>query len=1453
MNTHLQHILNFIERDEKLSAEQKSELIKSLKDVDKELEITAFKLDRTEKVKKTTAILLEETIEELEQKRKAVEAQNRDLEIEASLERVRTCATAMNKPEDMLSICRVIFQQLEYLGVKNIRNVQTVILNDPQEYYTNYEYFNLYDKESIIDVPYAAHPIITDFISQIRTSDDYFFFSKIEGETLTDWRQYLKTGQEKVDPRLESASALYYYIYSIGPGALGVSTYDTPMPDEDVVVLKRFRNVFQLAYRRYLDIEQAEAQAREAQIELALERIRARTMAMQRSEELSETAHILFQQFTELGESPLQITIGIVHEDEGFIEFRVTDWAGGGLQVDRGFNASIHEPTLIQKMFIAWKAQQKSLVVDLSGKELEDWIHYRNSISGVTVNSTDTQGRRVVTSAFFSKGHLTFSTPEPPTSETIKILERFAVVFDQTYTRFLDLQKAEAQTRESQIEASLERVRSKAMAMHKSEDLNPAVATVFEELEKLSPGMSRCGIGILDKENRSANAWITSINNEGATVQISGDEPIDVHPLLLGAFNAWVKQEDFSYVLRGKDMVQYYKTSGTGNVRLPESQLIFSEDELKEQHYHFASFQSGGLFAFRDTVFPEEVKTVMKRFAGVFDLTYKRFLDLQKAEAQAREAQIEASLERVRAHAMAMHSSEDLATTVDSFFIELKSLHVIPRRCGVSLIDAETHMANVTFTTLTEAGETKKITGKLSLTGHTLLEGVYNHWKAQKEFHPVLRGDEIKAYYQVINPQVTFPAFGHDAIQYGHYFFFKEGAVFAWTDIELKEEELQIFRKFTSVLSLTYRRYLDLIDAESQAREAIIDAALEKVRGKAMTMQSSKDVTTTAGMVFTELRKLGITPIRTGIGLLNKENRLATVYAGTQSEEGDALSLSGTILLDHHPEFIAQYDCWVRQEDYFPILPKESVRDYYDHLSANFNVPVIGGDMDQYGFFLPFTAGFLFGWSEKPYTSAEINLLNRFKSIIDLTFRRYLDLQKSEANARDAVRQASLDRVRAEIASMRTTKDLEKITPLIWNELTILGVPFIRCGVFIMDDEQQLIHTFLSTPEGKAIAAFHLPYASPGNIAQVLTNWKKNENYIDHWDEAAFIDFAEVLVKEGALTSPEKYLSTMPAGGFYLHFLPFLQGMFYVGNTVQLNEDEMKLIQSVADAFSTAYARYEDFNKLESAKQQVENTLSELKQAQQQLIQSEKMASLGELTAGIAHEIQNPLNFVNNFSEVNAELIEEMKQEIAKENLNEVIAIANDIKDNQEKITHHGKRADAIVKGMLQHSRSSSGQKEPTDINALADEYLRLAYHGLRAKDKTFNATMKTDFDPSIGLINIVPQDIGRVILNLITNAFYVVTEKKKQQPEGYEPTVSVNTKQSGSQVLIVVRDNGNGIPSNVMDKIFQPFFTTKPTGQGTGLGLSLSYDIVKAHGGELKVDTKEGEGAEFIILLPVT
>jgi two-component system NtrC family sensor kinase len=312
------------------------------------------------------------------------------------------------------------------------------------------------------------------------------------------------------------------------------------------------------------------------------------------------------------------------------------------------------------------------------------------------------------------------------------------------------------------------------------------------------------------------------------------------------------------------------------------------------------------------------------------------------------------------------------------------------------------------------------------------------------------------------------------------------------------------------------------------------------------------------------------------------------------------------------------------------------------------------------------------------------------------------------------------------------------------------------------------------------------------------------------------------------------------------------------------------LIAGLAVFLLVAFILYRNNRQKQKANKILQATLMNLKTAQAQLIQSEKMASLGELTAGIAHEIQNPLNFVNNFSDVNKELIDEAGLEMNQGNVDKARSILNDIKENEEKILHHGRRADAIVKGMLQHSHTSVAQKEPTDVNALCEEYLRFVYHGLRAREKSLqagharlNVKFETNFDPSVGKIDVVPQEIGKVILNLLNNASYAVSAKVSDHAKtssnelvaatgNYEPTVWLKTKKEGDKVLISVRDNGPGIPQVILDKIFQPFFTTKPTGQGTGLGLSLAYDIVKAYGGALKVETSEGRGSEFIIQLPI-
>ncbi|WP_461492042.1 sensor histidine kinase [Pontibacter sp. HJ8] len=827
-----------------------------------------------------------------------------------------------------------------------------------------------------------------------------------------------------------------------------------------------------------------------------------------------------------------------------------------------------------------------------------------------------------------------------------------------------------------------------------------------------------------------------------------------------------------------------------------------------------------------------------------------------------RELEIEAALERVRARAMDMHYSFELSDVLSVLFEQYDILGIRPVFSHLTLFD----LKNNKFSYRTTGRDGQRVQAEQMIDIDAI-----DAWKDSVENWKKGGPNQVNShmYPKEILPQVFYlfqdilSAIPEKAKFYPEDFpdglfitqgYCKFGYVGFGHTREATEEEKEVVNKMAVEFERLYQRFIDLQRTEDQIREAQIETSLERLRSRTMAMRSSDDVGDATGVLFNELEKLGIPLLRCGLIIIDEKEKTMQVWRATTTKEGTIGQVTGNVSMSIHPMLEAGYEAWLRKEPVLRYdLSGEDLVNYYRALSNNasqFTQSVALEKQTSTSFF--FDEGALFTFTKDPLDAETSAVLKRFAAIISLTYRRYLDLKIAEAQAREVVKQASLDRVRAEIASMRTAGDLERITPLIWNELTTLGVPFIRCGVFIMDDLQQVSHTYLSTPDGKAVAAFDLPYNAPGNISKIVAHWKDKKIYSEFWDEEAYTAFGIALVEQGIFTSKEQYLRTLPGGGFHIHFVPFLQGMLYVGNTTLLGEEEMKLIQSIADAFSTAYARYEDFSKLETAKQQVDKTLIELKQAQQQLIQAEKMASLGQLAAGIAHEIQNPLNFINNFSDINSDLIAEMKDAISQGNLDEVKDIADNLEANEEKITYHGTRADAIVKGMLQHTGTRTGQKEPTNINNLCDEYLRLSYHGLRAKDRAFNAEIKTDFDESLSRINVVPQEIGRVFLNLFNNAFYAVNEKKQKMKVAFEPLVLVTTKKEKGKAVIKVTDNGAGIPKSILDKIFQPFFTTKPTGQGTGLGLSMSYEIVKAHEGTIRVETKECEGSTFIVELPV-
>ena len=677
-----------------------------------------------EELKKRTAVLeksLDEKIAELEIK-------NRELEIEAALERVRAVAMAMRKPDDLLNISEIVYNELIKLGFSNIRNAQIALKNDAKQAYTVFEYSDYTAGKG--EAAYNSSPIVEELYNELGKSSNTLYQKEFSGKKFEDWRIWRKGLNTSIDSRIDLAESMCFYLYSIGTGHLGISTFNA-ITNEQVKILKRFKNVFELSYRRYTDVATAEAQARESQIQLALERVRARTMAMQRSDELLDVATVLFQQVKALG---------------------VPQW-------NCGFNI--------------WSIGDK------------EFTYYPGSPDGI-----------------------------------------------------------------------------------------------------ISP--SPCKI------------------------------PLTEHPVFK-RFDESRKRGDelFVYEKEGEEQADHYRymlsLPGVGD--LLQSMLDAGFELPKFQVDHVANFSHGNLVFITYEHFPE-MHDVFKRFAKVFEQTYTRFLDLQKAEAQAREAKIEAALEKVRAKAMSMHSSEDLTLTISLFFAELRVLNVIPHRCGVSMVDEETRAAVFNATTRTEEGETKEMTGKLILADHPVLDAVYDSWKKQEEYHPVIQGDEIRKYYQFMNPQVEFPYFSKDTIQFGHYFPFKEGFVFSWTDMELKEEELQIFRKFTSVLSLTHRRYMDLREAEAQAREAQIEASLERVRSKTMAMHNSQDVGDTVATLFDELVKLGVETNRCGI-LIYSDTIQAEVWTAKSNKNEKATLIIGQLDLSIHPLLQGIYDAWKNKESFY--------------------------------------------------------------------------------------------------------------------------------------------------------------------------------------------------------------------------------------------------------------------------------------------------------------------------------------------------------------------------------------------------------------------------------------------------------------------------------------------------------------------------------------------------------
>jgi signal transduction histidine kinase/DNA-directed RNA polymerase subunit N (RpoN/RPB10) len=1197
MNQKLQQLLDSIQQSAHLSDDEKNGLTKTVKDADKELEITTFKLDRTEKVKRTTAILLEETIAELEQKRKAVEEKNRELEIETALEKVRTVAMSMNNPDDMLHVCRIISEQLDLLKVKDIRNVQTAIFYEGKGTYINYEFYAKHDKTVITEVDYKNHTVSKAFADQMIKGPNEVFTHSFEGDKVKEWYEFQKTTNVFIDTYLENASSLNYYWHSLGPVALGISTY-SPLNEEENKLFRRFLKVFELAYRRYLDIEKALGQAKEARIETSLERVRAVAMAMKKSGEVINVCEVMYTELLDLGFDNIR-NAQIAIKNDAAQSYLISVYSISETLVLQ--NAPYKSSPIVEELYNELgKSKDAFFQKEFSGEKFDNWRKWRESLSPLR----DEKEANATSLCFYlysiGDGHLGISTYNAITNEQVEILKRFKNVFELSYQRYTDVAKAEAQVREAQIELALERVRARTMAMQKSDELAETSFVLFQQFKDLGETSEQISIGIFNEDEHVMELYSTLNGSQWKdAVKVDLDELVVMKKI----HKAWKEQKKSLVIdLSGKRLREY------NAYREKLSNLEYREDRWV---IHITFFSKGVLTFSTTDPHPSETIQLLERFAGVFDQTYTRFLDLKKAEAQAREAKIEAALERVRAKAMAMHSSKDLSETISVFYRELKSLSIAPRRCGVALMNKDVHMAEVTTMNTTEQGDSIEVIGYIKMGGHKILDDVYENWLIQKEYHTVLKGNQIKEYYQVLKPQISYPDYPHDEVQYGYYFMFKEGDVYAWTEQELTENELEIYRRFTTVISLTYKRYKDLQKAEAQAREAQIELGLERVRARAMAMQKSDELSELVDTVFKELTKLDFALTWCIINIIDESSMSNTVWAANPDINKPPESYH--MLFEDYPFHHAMMKGWKeRKIKSVYTLEGDEKRIYDDYLFSETEfkrtpeaAQAASRAMEKYVVSFSFSNfGGLQTVGDVPLSDANLDILSRFGKVFDLTYTRFNDLKQAEAQARESQIQLALERVRARTMAMQRSDELMETAVLLFNQLNQLGENIERTIIGVMNEEERVVDIWATRPDGSQMDKMQkFPIDEPIVWQKIYTAWRHQKKSIVIDLQGEELEGYFQFLKTRSSRMKRESLGEKRVESFVF----FSKGILGVISADPETPPNVGLYERFASVFEQTYTRFLDLQKAEAQAREAQIQLAlERARTQSMLMQHSK-------------------------------------------------------------------------------------------------------------------------------------------------------------------------------------------------------------------------------------------------------
>jgi len=1239
-------------------------------------------------------------------------------------------------------------------------------------------------------------------------------------------------------------------------------------PNEDTkATLRRFAGAFDLAFTRYEDLKRAEADAREAKIEAGLERARARTMAMQRSDELQDTSRVFCDQLSELSENFTGVYFALVNKENSTAEI----WHASSASHRRGRSTSrpatdslFNDLPYWPNWLSAWERGDTDVSFHITPDLYSTWMSAFPNLTqelevDIEVIEAHYDNGWFQTDAMTRFGSIGATTAVAPFIDSEKaILVRFAKEFERTYARFLDLQKAEAAAREAQIEASLERVRAQTMAMQTSEELHDITEIVTQQLDFLGVRQRFVYLNLVDRERdlmiihtctsethpieharSKTGSWTYPFSAVYSDLSFpylddwdndSGFRRYDLGP---EEFDAWY--ETFS------EPMEFYEFDKE-SLRAVYPDGVFQAEALVGTGY----LAMGGSFAYT-----EEEEQILHRFAKEFQTAYTRFRDILSAEEASREARIEAALERVRAASMAMHRSSEIGDVAAVMTTQMRQLEFDSlRRVSIAVVDDDPEYFWLYSASQSGQGNIKGI--RMKSGDHPTFQDYRHNRPLNTRREHLYEGAVMENLNRLLTAAGWQYPEGESQTErfYSSFSSFEGGDVLATTYEPLSDLDYDVLDRFARVFDMTYKRFEDLKSAEAATQEAKIEAALERVRSASMAMHHSDEISEVARVLGEQLYMLDF-PHFVRAAISTKDPDPAYFRYHASSRHGDysynVSRMAWEPLIKafaNLPEFagMAEEGVWPTgrrilryNEEFLPTV-------YRAMGEAGFNFDEADGmEVSQIvDHVSAFEGGVIHAITLEPLDEEHLVTLDRFAAVFGMAYQRFEELLSAEARANEARKDASVDRIRGEISTMRTAEDLERITPLMWQELKTLEIPFLRCGLLIADEKAQLVRFYPSHPDGRTLAAIVLPFGGAGIGDEALEAWRNRNVWKDVWDRDRFVQWTADMVAAGQIENPEDYYDgSEPPESIALQFVPFAQGMIYVGSPEPLEDVQIDVVQSLADAFAVAYARYDDFQTTEKA-------LSDLKATQRQLVEQEKLASLGSLTAGIAHEIKNPLNFVNNFAEVGGELADELSEAIAAGRTEEAQGILAEMKTNSEQITKHGRRADSIVKAMMQHARGGESNRESIEVNDFLEEYANLAWHGARARDDSFQTELNRDFDPDTGSLNVMPQELGRVVLNLLNNAFDAV--RGVDQAE-----VRISSTQKSGSVQISITDNGPGIPEDIREKIFEPFFTTKATGEGTGLGLSLSYDIVtKGHQGTMTASNRPEGGAVFTITLPI-